>query len=171
MIRRLMRTAIRRSIPALVSLLSLCAVSTAAAQERRAAVQLSGGVYNVGKSPTQAEAGVELRAPIRLWRLDFMGGISATEEGSFWGYGGLRVDLEVGERFVVSPGFAVALYEEGDGKDLGGVVEFRSSIDFGYQVTSKARLGFTFYHLSNAGLYDQNPGANSAVITYSVRLR
>ncbi len=166
MIRRLMR---KRAIgPALVvGVLLLCA-ATASAQNRRPAIQLSGGVFNVGKTPTQAEAGVELRAPIRLWRLDFAGGVAATEEGSYWGYLGLRRDFDASPRLVVALGLAVAGYEQGDGKDLGGSVQFRSSIDFGYRTTDRTRLGLTVHHLSNAGLEEFNPGSNSVLLTYSI---
>lgn len=147
-----------------------CLATAAVAQDRQAALQLSGGIFNVGKSPTQVEAGLELRGPLRWWRLDLAGGLSASEEGSVWGYVGLRKDLWASEKFVIAPGFAVAVYEEGDGKDLGGSLQFRSALDFGYQLGSRARVGLTVYHLSNAGLEDFNPGANSVVLTYSVRL-
>lgn len=149
----------------------LAGASSLAAAERSRALQLHAGVFNVGKTPTQAEFGVELRTPTPWWKLDIAGGATVTEEGSFWAYVGGRVDFEAGKKFVIAPGLGIAFYEEGDGKDLGGSLQFRSAIDFGYRITKKARLGLTFYHLSNAGIEEFNPGANSAVLTYSVNLK
>ncbi len=129
------------------------------------------GVFNVGKTPTQTEAGIELRKPIPWWGLELAGGVAASEEDSLWVHFGLRRDFDAGTRFVIAPGFALAYYDQGDGKNLGGDFQFRSSIDFGFRVTHRSRLGVTLYHMSNAGLEDFNPGANSAVLSYSVRLK
>ena len=143
----------------------------APAQEGAPALQLMAGVFNVGKTPTQGEVGIELRRPIRWWGLDIAGGVAASEEESIWAHLGLRRDFEAGPRFVVAPGFAFAFYERGDGKDLGGELQFRSSLDLGFRLSHKTRLGLTFYHLSNAGIEPVNPGSNSAVLSYSVRLK
>ncbi len=154
-----------------VAVLLLAAARPALAQEGAPAVQLMAGIFNVGKSPTDIEAGFELRRPTRFWGLELAGGIAASDEESIWAHLGLRRDFEVGPRFVLAPGFAFAFYERGDGKDLGGEFQFRSSIDLGFRLSHKTRVGLTFYHLSNAGLEEVNPGSNSAVLSYSVRLK
>ena len=124
------------------------------------------GVFNFSKTPTSLEGGIEIAGAPRAYDLAPVFGIAGTEDGSFWGYGGLRRDFQVGRRGYVAPGFGIALYEEGDGKDLGGVVEFRSSLEIGMDVGSRSRAGLLVYHLSNAGFYDLNPGANSAVLIW-----
>ena len=113
---------------------------------------------------------MELRGPLRWWKLDVAGGLAVTEEESFVGYVGLRRDFRANDRWVVAPGFGFAFYEQGDGKDLGGNFQFRSALDLAYRLTPRARLGLTVYHLSNAGIEDFNPGSNSLVLTYSIDL-
>ena len=50
------------------------------------------------------------------------------------------------------------IYGEGDGKDLGHAIEFRSGIEVAYRFDDYSRLGLSFTHISNAGLDERNPG-------------
>ncbi len=77
------------------------------------------------------------------------------------------VDIFFGRRIVATPSFSFGLYGEGDGKDLGHAVEFRSAIQIAYRFDDRSRLGIMLHHLSNAGLDDINPGANTVMLTYS----
>lgn len=139
---------------------------------------LSAGAYDVGDFEAgTAEAGVEIQlAPVWTGRLPRrlalrpMLGLSGTGDGAVWGYAGLHADFEASPTWMVSPAFAVSLFDEGDGKDLGGPVEFRSAIEISYRFATAKRLGLTFHHLSNGGLYDDNPGTNSLLLTWTVDL-
>ncbi len=102
------------------------------------------------------------------WPLEWVGGLAGTDDGAYWAYAGTAYDWLRG-RWHVRPGFAVGLWERGDGKDLGGLVEFRSSIELAFEASERLRLGLLFYHLSNAGLYDRNPGSNSVVLVATFR--
>ena len=131
---------------------------------------LSLGAFDIIDSDKAVELGIEYRfEPFRLWRLDLkpVVGLSATSEGNYWSYGGFRWDIPTEGRWIATLGFAVAAYEEGDGKDLGCPIEFRSSIDLAYRLRSGSRIGLSFYHLSNARIYDLNPGSESLVLTWS----
>jgi len=139
----------------------------AGAEERKPALQLSAGLFNVSKSGTEFESGVELRLPTPLWQLDVSAGLFATEGGARWLYFGMRRDFRLSKRWVFAPGFAFSQYAAGSGKDLGGALEFRSAVDFAYRLTPRRRLGVTVYHLSNAGYFERNPGSNSLIVTYS----
>ncbi len=119
------------------------------------------------------EAGLEYRWPaLELPKLSSKlslkptAGLAATEDGNAWAYGGLRLDVQLGNKWVMTPQFSIALYEDGDGKDLGGVLEFRSGFEMAYRFDGGQRLGLLFYHLSNAGFYDLNPGSNSLVLIW-----
>ncbi len=132
-----------------------------------------GGIYNTANDDNPTELGVEYRfAGLKIPRfpasiaLKPAVGVAGTEDGNAWAYGGLRLDLKLGS-WVVTPQFAVALYEQGDGRDLGGEMEFRSGIEVGYSFAAGPRVGLLFYHLSNADFYDFNPGSNSLVLTLS----
>ncbi len=131
----------------------------------------SGGVFDT-EDLFLAELGLEFRfKPFKLFgsvELKPMVGVSANEEGGAWLYAGLRYDWRVGERWYVTPSFATSLYEEGDGPDLGHVVEFRSSLEVTYRLRNGSRVGAAFYHLSNASLDERNPGANSFVLVWSL---
>ena len=94
----------------------------------------------------------------------------ASSDGAFYGFGGVLVDFYLGRRFVFTPSFAAGLYEDGDGKDLGHAVEFRSSVELAYRFNDRSRLGMSFYHLSNAGLSDNNPGTEVLSLNYSIPL-
>jgi hypothetical protein len=139
---------------------------------------LSAGAFGVdADDDTVAELGVELvtrGVGYRLFgadrRLELSYGVMATQEGSLYGYSGFRFPFELNERWTLTPQLATGLYEEGDGVDLGGLVEFRSGIELAARVGEGHRLGLMLYHLSNAGLYDSNPGIESVVVTWSWRL-
>lgn len=125
------------------------------------------GSYNFDQEPTDIEAGVELRVAAPWRGFSWVGGVAATDESAFWAYGGAQYAWKFSERWAIGPGFAVSLYEQGDGKDLGGLVEFRSNLEVSARVGSHSRLGLVVYHLSNAGLYEDNPGSNSLVVSWA----
>ncbi len=129
---------------------------------------LYGGVYDTDStSGHPTELGLEHRfgaLKIPKVALSPAVGIAGTDDGNVWGYGGLRLDLTLG-RWVITPQFAVSLYDAGDGKDLGGEVEFRSGLEVAYDFAKGPKVGLLFYHLSNADVYDFNPGSNSLVLT------
>ena len=133
---------------------------------------ISAGVLEFGESEAAVEAGIELRlSQVRLlggesWELSPAFGLMATEDRSFYGYGGFRFNFEVGDDWVVTLHTGAGLYEEGEGKNLGGTVEFRSGLEIVRLLASGRRAGLNLYHLSNAVLYDRNPGSNSLVVVF-----
>lgn len=138
------------------------------------AVALSAGGFDVVDGDREAvEAGIELAWRPRALRLFGRTlsvipviGAMATEDSSAYGYGGWRLDLPLGERFVATPQLAAGFYERGDGKELGGSVQFRSGIELAWRASPRHRLGLLLYHLSNAGLRSSNPGSESVVLTW-----
>lgn len=121
------------------------------------------GAFDLAESST-AEMGVEYRlAPFSLKKVEIVPafGLSGTSDGGVWLYGGLRYDWELSDHWIVTPSVGVSLFEEGDGKNLGGPIEFRSGLEISYRFHRRSRLGVLFYHLSNARIYDDNPGSNT----------
>jgi hypothetical protein len=98
-----------------------------------------------------------------------MVGGMVNDAGGYYGYLGLRLPLERGERWQVTPSIGPGIYSAGDGIDLGGPVEFRSGIEVSARLGERARLGVSYYHLSNGVLYDLNPGQESLVLVLTVR--
>ena len=68
--------------------------------------------------------------------------------------------------FLFTPSFAPGLYHEGDGKDLGHVLEFKSEVQLSYAASDNMSLGVSYNHVSNASLGDKNPGANSYMFNF-----
>ncbi len=143
----------------------LPAVPAGAADRPELAV--SAGAYDIAKT-LALEAGFEYRFLPRVWRLVPAAGVVGTEEGEFWAYAGLLRPFHVAPLWRLTPGFGVSLYEEGgSGKDLGGPLQFRSSLELSRRLARGGRLGLAVYHLSNASIYENNPGANSVVLTWA----
>ncbi len=151
-------------------ILALTAFALLPAAPAAAAVwAVSCGQFDIARDEKPVEAGLQLRlSAFSLGSLELVPavGVSATEDGGFWAYGALRYDLELSERWVLTPTLGAAFYEQGDGKELGGALEFRRGLGIAYRLR-RGRLGVIFYHLSNAGLYDHNPGANTLALTWA----
>jgi hypothetical protein len=143
------------------------------------AVAANAGTFEVLDSVSAYEMGWEVRfAPRRFrflprWAPDAMpaAGVMASSRGVIYPYAGLRFEIPLGERWVFSPGSAAGLYYRDHGKNLGGALEFRSHVELAYRLPWGGRIGVCFYHLSNGGLFDFNPGTESAVLTYTAKLR
>ncbi len=101
-----------------------------------------------------------------LNRDTFLGNVSpitggfVTENSAAYIYTGIEWNVDMGG-MIFTPSFAPGLYHEGDGKDLGHVLEFKSEVQLSYIVSDKTSFGVSYNHVSNASLGDKNPGANS----------
>ena len=120
---------------------------------------------------TSAQFGVEYRFNPIEYGFRPTVGFNVTTDGSTYGYGGFHWDIELldNELFII-PNFAAGVYGEGDGKDLGGAIEFRSGIEIAYQLPNTHRIGVALNHVSNASIYDKNPGAETLLINYGIPL-
>lgn len=141
--------------------------TAAVAEDDPAFIRVGGGYYDINDDSDAGEFHVEYLSNSKWWVLKPFGGVMATTDTALYGYAGVRLDLFVGNRWVVTPSFAPGLYHDGDGKDLGHAVEFRSAIEVAYRLDNRARIGMSLYHLSNAGLSDNNPGTEVINIHYS----
>lgn len=117
-----------------------------------------------------AEARIEYRSDKQFWWFKPFGGVMATSDGAAHGFAGVLIDFALFDRFYITPSFAPGLYHDGDGKDLHHTLEFRSQIELSYRFRSGSRLGISFNHISNANLGEDNPGVESAAITYILPL-
>ena len=88
-----------------------------------------------------------------------------TENSAAYVYSGFEWNIDMGG-LMFTPSFAPGLYYEGDGKDLGHIVEFKSEVQFSYAFSEKSKIGFSYNHVSNASLGDKNPGANSYMFNF-----
>ena len=92
-------------------------------------------------------------------------GVMITADNASYFYTGVQAQYRVGKLNIV-PSFTPGIYNEGDGKDLGHPIEFKSELQVSLDIFSNSELGFSYNHLSNASLGDKNPGANSYMINF-----
>ena len=100
-------------------------------------------------------------------------GIELTSDSAFYLISGIYLDDNIGElvtgknnNWNFTPSFGVGYYEDGNGKKLGNKVEFRTTLEFSYQLANKDRIGISFGHISNANIGKKNPGAEIISISY-----
>lgn len=101
-----------------------------------------------------------------VWGIAPFVGAEATSDGAIYGLAGLYRDFPVAPQWYVTPSIGAGLYHDGDGKDLGHTVEFRSQIELGYEFESMHRMSVGFGHISNASLGDRNPGTEILNVYY-----
>jgi len=89
-----------------------------------------------------------------------------TENSAAYIYTGIEWNVDMGGGLTFTPSFAPGLYHEGDGKDLGHVLEFKSEVQISYASSNKTSFGLSYNHVSNASLGDKNPGANSYMFNF-----
>mgnify|MGYP001166805855 FL=1 len=131
-------------------------------------VTVGAGGFDVNDNETAGQFEIQGRLNNRLWFFKPHFGMFFTTESGFYGYAGVMTDIFFGGRFVASPSFAVGGSHEGDGKELGGTLEFRSAIELAYRFDDRSRLGIQVGHLSNAGIYAENPGTEFSILNYSI---
>lgn len=158
----------------MLGLAGICALILPAKQSHAddpSFLSLGAGYYDILHDADAAEFRMEYRSKYRWWLFKPFAGITATTNPAAFAYAGVLTDFYFGNRIVVSPSVGAGPYLRGDGKDLGHVFEIRSALEIAYRFDDRSRIGVMFYHISNAGLGDdQNPGAEALSITYSIPL-
>ena len=133
------------------------------------------GIFEIGQGDSSAVVGLELRfdrvrpdaaGPARC-SLDPRVGILLTTNGAAYLYAGAGLAVRLPARCGLTVGLDAGLYENRQDVDLGGPVEFRTSLELARELPGSRRLGAVFQHLSNASLYKHNPGVNSLLVTWS----
>ena len=109
-----------------------------------------------------------------LQRETFLGNVSPitggfiTENSAVYIYSGVEWNFKMGP-IEFTPSFAPGLYHQGDGKDLGHVLEFKTEVQLSYSASKYTSFGVSYNHVSNASLGDKNPGANSYMFNFLKR--
>jgi lipid A 3-O-deacylase len=132
------------------------------------------GAYDV-QTPKQGDTEPELRieyrfAPSFLWIFKPLVGALATDDGTFFGYGGARIELTLADHVVLMGDAAAGYWRRGRGLDLGNALEFKTGAELAYRFDDESRLGVAFDHISNAGIAKLNPGVGSLLLVYSFPL-
>ena len=92
-------------------------------------------------------------------------GFMLTADSASYLYTGIQAEYNIG-KLNLTPSFTPGLYHEGDGKDLGHLVEFKSELQLSLDLSPSTEFGFSYNHISNASLGEKNPGANSYMFNF-----
>lgn len=128
------------------------------------------GVANLVEDKASVVGGIEYRARPLLWKFYPHVGGFVSHRGAVYGYAGVGIDLPLTDWVLIRGNTAIGAYGQGDDRDLGSVVEFRSGLELVFTLPNESQIGVAFHHLSNAGLDDRNPGTEIATVSYSVPL-
>ena len=97
-------------------------------------------------------------------------GISSLEDGEFWIGFGQTYTKNFGPVYAelhAMPGITT----KNGGFDLGGPIAFRSGAEFGFETRAGWRVGLSYDHRSNAGIYGENPGIETVAFRVAIPLR
>lgn len=102
-------------------------------------------------------------------------GFEYTGDAASYIIAGIYLDENFGQlfseeknRIIFTPSFGLGYYDDGSGKKLGNDLQFRTTLEFSYELENKNRLGLSFGHISNANLGDKNPGVEILSLSYQV---
>ena len=107
----------------------------------------------------------ELNRDTFLGNLSPITGAMITADNASYFYTGVQANYKFGN-LNFTPSFTPGYYSQGDGKDLGHALEFKSELQLSLDLPADSQLGFSYNHLSNASLGDKNPGANSYMFNF-----
>ena len=145
------------------------------------------GIYDVKFDGSSSENATDIRYERRFdntlidigpeqdnfFYLKRFAGVELTSDSAFYLISGIYLEDNIGDlvtgkdnNWNFTPSFGVGYYDDGNGKKLGNKVEFRTTLEFSYQLVNKDRIGISFGHISNANIGNKNPGAEIISISY-----
>jgi len=100
-------------------------------------------------------------------------GIEMTADSAFYLISGIYLEDNLGKLMIgkknkwnFTPSFGFGYYDDGNGKKLGNKLEFRTTLEFSYQLQNTDRIGISFGHISNANIGNKNPGVEIISLSY-----
>ncbi len=156
------------ALAALVSLITFASAQAEYVPNDQDHLVLYGGYFDVTQDDNGAAlVGLEYRYQDIFYGLRPTVGGFVTSDEAYYGYAGIFWDIYLSDSWVFTPNSVVGAFSQGDGKDLGHWIEFRSGLELSYEFDDAQRLGVAFNHLSNASLGERNPGAETLIVQYS----
>ena len=136
------------------------------AEEKNSSLKFYTGMFDFSDEGARSQLfGLQHQNP-NLYRNTFLGEVSPitgamiTADNALYFYSGIETTYSIG-MLNITPSFAPGYYNQGDGKDLGHGLEFKSEVQVSVDLGETSNLGMSYNHVSNASLGDKNPGANS----------
>lgn len=130
-------------------------------------LQVGVGAFDFVDDDLSAALNLEFHSGRKLLVLGQAFGLMANSDGGIFGYAAGYVDLSWGPVYL-TPMLGFGGYHDGSGKDLGGVFQFRQSVDLAWRFENGSRAGLRIAHISNAGIHEHNPGVEEIYLTWSM---
>lgn len=163
-----MDTCRKKILMTILELILLTGTGPARADETNTSyLVVGGGVMGVLDDTKSIIGMIELQPKFRAGPFATWIGFQASDQEYFLG-GGVLLDWYVTDRLFITPSFGAGAYGEHHGINLGSVLEFRSGIECGYDFKDAGRISIGFWHFSNAGFGDTNPGTEVVALRYSL---
>jgi Lipid A 3-O-deacylase (PagL). len=159
----------RISILKLIICLFIAKVSFA--DENNSGVKFYTGMFDFSDEGAKSQLFGIQHQNADLYRGSFLGELSPvsgamfTQDNAVYLYSGIETNYSLGP-INITPSFAPGYYRQGDGKDLGHGLEFKTELQLSFDLGKNSNLGMSYNHLSNASLGDKNPGANSYTFNF-----
>ena len=88
-----------------------------------------------------------------------VGGLVTAKSATMF-YGGFETNLG-SDLIYLNISSSTGIYNNGNGKELGNTIQFKSEVNLFYSLSEETRIGIGSHHISNAGLKSVNPGTNN----------
>tara|TARA_B100001029_G_scaffold169758_1_gene164960 strand:- start:648 stop:1148 length:501 start_codon:yes stop_codon:yes gene_type:complete len=141
------------------------------AEETRSGLKFYTGTFDFSDEGARSRLFGVQHQNSNLYRDTFLGEVSPitgammTADNALYLYSGIETNYSFG-RLNITPSFTPGYYNQGDGKDLGHGLEFKSEVQLSFDLGETTNLGMSYNHVSNASLGDKNPGANSYTFNF-----
>ena len=151
--------------------LSFLVSSPSLGEEKRSGVNFYTGMFDFSDDKkSSALFGLEhqnenLYRDTIVGRVSPVTGMMITADNAAYFYTGIEANYELGP-LKVTPSFTPGLYSQGEGKDLGHPLEFKSEVQLSMDLGETTNFGMSYNHVSNASLGEKNPGANSYMFNF-----
>lgn len=128
------------------------------------------GEGNIIDKPSKSYFSIELRKPFCFKNFSLSANfiIEGNRDDNYAGLG-ISFQKKLSQKFIVSLTTGFGRFSDEYFK-LGSKIEFRSGIDLFYILTEKLYFVFSFYHYSNGGISNYNPGTESIVARIAIPL-
>jgi lipid A 3-O-deacylase len=128
--------------------------------------RMSSGLYDLRRAPAVPARQVEFAIMHDERLLQPLVGFVATQTQDSYLYFGVLTDLPLFDPLRIALRFAGWIYHQGRGIDLGYPLEFRSEVEFIWNLDCSNRFGIGLAHLSNGALSGVNPGLEALLLSY-----
>ena len=125
-----------------------------------------GGTYDYDDDNTTNLVGLSLHLTennfsiLNIFDVNPVIGTFITAKSASMFYGGFETNIGT-DKIFLNLSSSAGIYSNGDGKDLGNSLQFKSEVNIFYSLNQTTQIGLGSHHISNAGISSVNPGTNN----------